>query len=82
MGETETLVKAPENGQHKSLLAKLSSWFTGLMAEFNKIIWPDKQSLARQTGAVVATSVVLGLVIALLDFLIQYGVDFLVGLSF
>ena len=82
MGENEKLVKAPENGQHMSLLAKLSSWFTGLKAEFNKIIWPDKQSLARQTGAVVATSVVLGLVIALLDFLIQYGVDFLVGLSF
>ena len=52
MGETEKLVKAPENGQHMSLLAKLSSWFTGLKAEFNKIIWPDKQSLARQTGAV------------------------------
>ena len=50
MGETEKLVKAPENGQHMSLLAKLSSWFTGLKAEFNKIIWPDKQSLARQTG--------------------------------
>ena len=48
MGETEKLVKAPENGQHMSLLAKLSSWFTGLKAEFNKIIWPDKQSLARQ----------------------------------
>ena len=46
MGETEKLVKAPENGQHMSLLAKLSSWFTGLKAEFNKIIWPDKQSLA------------------------------------
>ena len=71
MGETEKLVKAPENGQHMSLLA-----------EFKKIIWPDNKSLARQTGAVVATSVVLGLVIALLDFLIQYGVDFLVGLSF
>ena len=39
MGETEKLVKAPENGQHMSLLAKLSSWFTGLKAEFNKIIW-------------------------------------------
>ena len=37
MGETEKLVKAPENGQHMSLLAKLSSWFTGLKAEFNKI---------------------------------------------
>ncbi len=71
MGETEKLDKAPK-----------TSWFTGLKAEFNKIIWPDKQSLARQTTAVVAASVVLGLIIALLDFVIQYGVDFLVGLSF
>ncbi len=71
MGETEKLDKAPK-----------TSWFTGLKAEFNKIIWPDKQSLARQTTAVVAASVVLGLIIALLDFIIQYGVDFLVGLSF
>ena len=71
MGETEKLEKAPKK-----------SWFTGLKAEFAKIIWPDKQSLARQTGAVVAVSVVLGLIIALLDFVIQYGVDFLVGLSF
>ena len=37
MGETEKLVKAPENGQHMSLLAKLSSWFTGLKAEFNRL---------------------------------------------
>ena len=71
MGETEKLEKAPKK-----------SWVTGLKAEFNKIIWPDKQSLARQTTAVVAASVVLGLIIALLDFIIQYGVDFLVGLSF
>ena len=71
MGETEKVEKAPK-----------TSWFTGLKAEFDKIIWPDKQSLARQTTAVVVTSVVLGLIIALLDFVIQYGVDFLVGLSF
>ena len=38
--------------------------------------------MGRQTAAVVAVSVVMGLVIALLDFVIQYGVDFLVGLSF
>ncbi len=55
MGETEKLVKAAQkDGQHMSLLAKLSSFFSGLKAEFNKIIWPDKQSLARQTAAVVA----------------------------
>ena len=71
MGETEKLDKAPKE-----------SWFTGLSAEFKKIIWPEKQSLVRQTTAVIAVSVVLGLIIALLDFAIQYGVDFLVGFNF
>lgn len=70
MGET-TESKAPKQ-----------SWFSGLTAEFKKIIWPEKKSLVKQTTAVVAVSVVLGLIIALLDFVIQYGVDFLVGLSF
>ena len=71
MGETEKLEKAPKK-----------NWFTGLKAEFHKIIWPNKQSLARQTVAVIAVSVVLGLIIALMDYVIQFGVDFLVGLSF
>ena len=71
MGETKELEKAPK-----------TSWFTGLKAEFKKIIWPNKQSLARQTIAVIVVSVALGLIIALMDYIIQYGVDFLVGLSF
>ena len=56
-------------------------FFKDFKAELKKVIWPDKKSLTRQTAAVVAVSVVLGLVIALLDFVVQYGVDFLVGLS-
>ena len=71
MGETKELEKAPK-----------TSWFTGLKAEFKKIIWPNKQSLAKQTTAVIVVSVALGLIIALMDYIIQYGVDFLVGLSF
>lgn len=65
MGETES---------------KKESWFAGLKSEFRKIVWPTKQSLARQTAAVVVVSVVLGLVITLLDTIIQYGVSFLVNL--
>ena len=60
--------------------APKTSWFTGLKAEFDKIIWPDKKSLSRQTAAVVAVSIVLGLIIAVLDVIIRYGVDTLVGL--
>ena len=54
------------------------SWFKGLNREFNKIIWPDKMTLAKQTTAVVSVSVVLGIIIAIVDFIAQYGVDLLV----
>lgn len=55
-------------------------FFKGVKAEFKKISWPDKDSLLKQSVAVVCISVVLGAVIAILDFLMQYGVDFLVNL--
>ncbi|TGY91920.1 preprotein translocase subunit SecE [Petralouisia muris] len=67
-------------GETKTEKASKTSWFIGLKAEFGKIIWPDKKSLSRQTAAVVAVSVVLGLIIAVLDVIIRYGVDNLVKL--
>ena len=54
------------------------SWFKGLQAEFKKVIWPDKKTLARQTTAVIVVSVVLGAVIAVVDAILKYGIDLLV----
>ena len=54
------------------------SWFKGLQAEFKKIIWPDKKTLAKQTTAVVAVSVVLGALIGVIDVILRYGIDLLV----
>ena len=71
---TNTDVKKKEEKAPKT------SWFTGLKAEFDKIIWPDKKSLSKQTAAVVAVSIVLGFIIAVLDVFIKYGVDALVKL--
>ena len=58
--------------------AKKTSWFKGLKAEFKKIIWPAKKTLAKQTVAVTACSIVLGAIIAVVDVIVKYGVDFLV----
>ena len=58
--------------------AQKKIWFTVLKAVFRKIIWPDKETLAKQTAAVVSVSVVLGVIIAVVDFLVQNGVDLLV----
>ena len=53
-------------------------FFRGVKAEFRKITWPDKELLLKQSVAVVAISIVLGAVIAVLDLVLQYAVDFLV----
>ena len=54
------------------------SWFKGLKAEFKMVIWPDKKTLARQTTAVVAVSVILGALIAVIDVILRYGIDLLI----
>ena len=53
-------------------------FFKGVKAEFKKISWPDKQDLLKQSIAVSIVSVIVGLIIAFLDTIIKYGVDFLV----
>ena len=70
MGQTEKVEKTPK-----------TNWFKGLVAEFKKISWTDRKSVVKQTIAVIAVSVVVGLIIALMDWVIQYGVDFIVGLG-
>jgi len=61
----------------KSDKAKKNSFFKSLKLEFKKITWPDRQSTFKQSVAVVAISVVVGVIIAILDYIIQYGVNFI-----
>lgn len=55
--------------------APKKSFFKGVKSEFKKIIWPDKQTLAKQSAAVVTISVALGVVIAILDVAVKYGIE-------
>ncbi len=52
-------------------------FFDGVKAEFKKIIWPDKNTLLKQSVAVVIVSIAMGVVIAVLDMIMQYGINFL-----
>ena len=62
----------------KSEKTQKKSWFKGLQAEFKKVIWPDKNALAKQTTAVVSVSVLLGVIITVIDAIMKYGIDLLV----
>lgn len=56
------------------------NFFKGVKAEFKKISWPDRQATIKQSIAVVSVSVVLGIIIAALDYIVQYGVNFLTSI--
>ena len=67
MGETTGTEKSPKK-----------SFFKGLKAEFNKIVWPDQETVGKQTVAVVAVTAALGIIIAILDFIIKWGLSFII----
>ena len=56
----------------------LQSFWKGLKSEFRKIIWPNKETLIKQSAAVVIVSVIVGLIIAIIDRGVLYGIDFLI----
>lgn len=55
------------------------SFFTELKGEFRKIIWPDKKLLGKQSVAVIIAAIVIGCIIAALDWIIQIGLSFIIG---
>ncbi|HBA63995.1 MAG TPA: preprotein translocase subunit SecE [Lachnospiraceae bacterium] len=65
-----------ENTKKKT--PKKDSFLKGVQHEFKKVIWPDKNTLGKQTAAVVFVSVILGALISLVDIVAKYGIDLLV----
>jgi preprotein translocase subunit SecE len=59
--------------------APKKSWFKGLKSELKKIVWPDKESLVKQSIVVVFVTLALGIIIYVLDWLIKLGMDVVIG---
>ncbi|MGN0298510.1 MAG: preprotein translocase subunit SecE [Lachnospiraceae bacterium] len=82
MGENEKVVKVQKAQKEKKpgFADKIKSVCKGLKIEFNKIIWPSKEELGKKTLVVIVCSTVLTVIIAVIDMLSKYGVDFLINL--
>lgn len=59
--------------------SRKDNFFKHVKAEFKRCTWPKKDELIRQSALVIIVSVVLGGVIAGIDWLIRMGLSF-VGL--
>ena len=51
----------------KAEVTKKKSWFHRLKSEFNKIIWTDKETLVKQTIAVIAITTIVAVMIVMVD---------------
>ena len=65
--------------RHMSESEKASKpgFFKNLKSEFKKCTWPKKEDLVKQSALVIVVSVVLGVVIAGIDWVIRYGLQML-----
>ena len=78
MGDATVNTTEKSTEKQKEQKSPKKSWFKGLKAEFSKIIWPDKETLVKDSTAVIVISLVLGVVIALLDMVIRAGIDVII----
>ena len=62
----------------EKLTALKKSWTQELKGEFKKITWLDRTTLFKQSAVVIVSTVILGAIIAVVDWLIQIGLNFII----
>ena len=57
---------------------KISDFLNGIKAEFKKIVWPNKDDIVRETIAVISSSIAIGIIISILDFIFKILLNFVI----
>ena len=57
---------------------KISAFLKGIKTEFKKIVWPTKDDIVRETIAVISSSIAIGIIISILDFIFKLLLNFVI----
>ena len=57
---------------------RIGAFIDSVKKEYKKIVWPTRDRLTKETIAVVVSSVILGIIIAGLDFLFRSGLSMII----
>lgn len=68
----------PAKAKKPSLFARMGKWFRELKGECKKIVWPTRQQTTNNTAVVLATCLIIGVFIWVLDAVFQLGVSALI----
>lgn len=56
----------------------LQDFFKGLKTEYNKIIFPTRQDIIKETTATIVVSLLVGALISVLDLIMKTGLGFII----
>ena len=56
----------------------LQDFFKGLKTEYNKIIFPTRQDIIKETTSTIVVSLLVGALIAVLDLIMKTGLGFII----
>ena len=74
---TEKTAKSDKVEKKAAKKEKKPSFFSGLKKEYKKIVFDDKETVAKQTVALLFMSFVIVVLIAVLDFVMKFGLSFI-----
>ena len=61
--------------KNKSVKKDRGQWFREMRSELKKVVWPNKQTVAKNTGTVLLCSLMIGACIWIFDFVAVSAVD-------
>jgi preprotein translocase SecE subunit len=61
----------PPAAQERGMLRRLVDFYNGVMVEMRKVTWPDVPQVRSATISIIIFVLIIGLVITLLDFVLQ-----------
>ena len=69
-----------ESAKKNSKKRDWGAWFREMRGELNKVVWPSRQTVVKNTGTVLLCSLVVGAVIWIFDAVAVLAVNTLIGL--
>ncbi|MCI9593490.1 MAG: preprotein translocase subunit SecE [Lachnospiraceae bacterium] len=58
--------------------APKKNYWKGLKAEYKKIVWPNRETVTKQTIVVLVVSLLLGVLIGVLDMIFKFGINLII----
>jgi preprotein translocase SecE subunit len=72
--------KKKDEGVAAVALEKTEGWWNGIVGEFKRVSWPNRNQLAKMTIAAIITSGIVGAIIVAYDFSLAFVYDQIVSL--